>query len=100
MLYVWIATFQIAESTDKHRQRKVRCGVCEACMTNDCGECTFCKNMIKFGGNGKMKQVCRNQLHLLCKYIKQQLKNCRLASREIARTKLKRVSMVMPVTTK
>ena len=29
--------------------RRVRCGVCEACLTFDCGTCSACKDMIKVG---------------------------------------------------
>ena len=38
--------------------RRKRCGVCEICLAPDCGKCKHCKNMIKFGGNGKLKQAC------------------------------------------
>lgn len=36
------------------------CGKCEACLrTEDCGICTFCKDMHKFGGPNQMHQRCR-----------------------------------------
>lgn len=35
------------------RRRRTRCKVCEACQRSDCGECTFCLDMVKFGGPGK-----------------------------------------------
>uniref|UniRef100_A0A8D8QQ36 DNA (cytosine-5)-methyltransferase n=1 Tax=Cacopsylla melanoneura TaxID=428564 RepID=A0A8D8QQ36_9HEMI len=38
--------------------RKKRCKVCENCQRPDCGTCTSCLDMIKFGGTGKSKQAC------------------------------------------
>lgn len=49
---------QIAKSDDKGPRRK-RCGVCEACQNPDCGACTHCKDMLKFGGSGRSKQACK-----------------------------------------
>lgn len=40
------------------RRRRTRCKVCEACQRSDCGECSFCLDMVKFGGPGKAKQTC------------------------------------------
>eukprot|EP00057_Strongylocentrotus_purpuratus_P012708 XP_011667182.1 PREDICTED: DNA (cytosine-5)-methyltransferase PliMCI isoform X1 [Strongylocentrotus purpuratus] len=42
-------------------ERKKRCGVCEVCQAPDCGKCTACKGMIKFGGSGKAKQACKER---------------------------------------
>jgi hypothetical protein len=36
----------------------MRCGECEACLRDDCGKCTMCKDKIKFGGPGRLKQTC------------------------------------------
>ncbi|CAH0549085.1 unnamed protein product [Brassicogethes aeneus] len=41
--------------------KKKRCGVCEACQNPDCGECSFCKDMLKFGGSGRSKQACKQR---------------------------------------
>lgn len=41
--------------------KKKRCGICEACQSPDCGECNYCKDMLKFGGSGKSKQACKNR---------------------------------------
>lgn len=41
--------------------RRMRCGVCEACLMQDCGSCTSCKDMVKFGGSGKSKQCCKER---------------------------------------
>eukprot|EP00731_Ephydatia_muelleri_P024749 Em0016g1020a len=38
--------------------KRKRCGVCEVCQQTDCGQCTACKDMIKFGGTGRSKQCC------------------------------------------
>lgn len=35
-----------------------RCKKCEACQRSDCGECSFCLDMVKFGGPGRAKQTC------------------------------------------
>ena len=40
------------------KPRRTSCGMCSGCQKDDCGECKMCINMIKFGGNGKMKQKC------------------------------------------
>lgn len=50
-----------ANSGDKGggpRRRRTRCKKCEACQRNDCGECSFCLDMVKFGGPGRAKQTC------------------------------------------
>ncbi|XP_025092678.1 lysine-specific demethylase 2A-like isoform X3 [Pomacea canaliculata] len=43
------------------RRRRTRCKKCEACTRTECGECTFCKDMRKFGGPGRMKQSCKSR---------------------------------------
>ncbi|KAF2360331.1 S-adenosyl-L-methionine-dependent methyltransferase [Trinorchestia longiramus] len=50
-----------AEEEKKIGPRRMRCGVCEACLRQDCGECSNCKNMIKFGGSGRAKQCCKER---------------------------------------
>lgn len=50
---------QIDQDKENDRAaRRKRCGVCEMCQKPDCGVCKFCKDMIKFGGTGKLKQCC------------------------------------------
>ena len=39
-------------------RRLRRCGNCEGCRKSDCGVCTNCKDMKKFGGLGHRKQAC------------------------------------------
>ncbi len=41
--------------------RRKRCGVCEVCQLPDCGKCSACKDMIKFGGSGRSKQACMHR---------------------------------------
>ncbi|XP_034942287.1 jmjC domain-containing histone demethylation protein 1 [Chelonus insularis] len=40
------------------RRRRTRCKRCEACTRQDCGECVYCQDMVKFGGSGRAKQTC------------------------------------------
>ncbi|KAK9884556.1 hypothetical protein WA026_007398 [Henosepilachna vigintioctopunctata] len=46
--------------------RKKRCGVCEACLNPECGECSHCKDMKKFHGPGRTKQACKRRI---CPYM-------------------------------
>lgn len=32
--------------------------MCEVCQLQDCGKCSHCKDMVKFGGSGRSKQAC------------------------------------------
>lgn len=49
------------EDKEKLGPRRMRCGVCEACLKQDCGSCVSCKDMIKFGGSGRSKQCCKDR---------------------------------------
>ncbi len=42
------------------RKRK-RCGECFGCKAEDCRECKFCVDKPKYGGPGKLKQVCKRR---------------------------------------
>ena len=44
--------------TRQRRERKGKCGTCPNCLKEDCGECSMCLDMIKFGGRGKKRQRC------------------------------------------
>ena len=45
------------DGTAAKGRRKRRCNMCEACQMEDCGQCAHCKDMKKFGGSGRGKQV-------------------------------------------
>ena len=49
---------QIENKSNISAPRRRRCGVCDVCQQPDCGQCTFCKDMVKFGGTGRSKQCC------------------------------------------
>lgn len=38
----------------------------QVCQSPDCGKCTACKDMIKFGGSGKSKQACKQRRYVIC----------------------------------
>ncbi|XP_072519253.1 lysine-specific demethylase 2A [Salminus brasiliensis] len=40
------------------RRRRVRCKRCVACLRTECGACTYCRDMRKFGGPGRLKKTC------------------------------------------
>lgn len=46
------------DKSKEHTIRRKRCGVCEACQLPDCGKCSKCLDMAKFGGTGRGKQCC------------------------------------------
>ncbi|XP_045468881.1 DNA (cytosine-5)-methyltransferase 1-like isoform X2 [Harmonia axyridis] len=59
---------QIANNNGKDIKgpRRKRCGVCEACLNPECGECSHCKDMKKFHGPGRTKQACKRRI---CPYM-------------------------------
>lgn len=59
---------QIANNSGKDVKgpRRKRCGVCEACLNPECGECSHCKDMKKFHGPGRTKQACKRRI---CPYM-------------------------------
>lgn len=52
-------TWKCCECAAVEYKRMMRCGECQACLRDDCGKCVFCKDKPKFGGPGKLKQVCQ-----------------------------------------
>ena len=38
--------------------KRTRCGMCDGCLTSDCGKCKYCQDKKKFGGPGKLKKAC------------------------------------------
>ena len=56
------------------------CGECAACLKKtDCGKCINCKDMIKFGGEGRKKQKCMER-RCIAPYVKALLTNKKLAT--------------------
>jgi hypothetical protein len=47
-----------AKPREGDKKRRRRCGECTGCLTESCGECHFCKDMVKFGGPGTLRQPC------------------------------------------
>ena len=55
-----------------------RCGECEGCMRDDCGQCPACADKPRFGGRGSKKKV-ENRLQLFtCEYSKVRINNCKV----------------------
>lgn len=52
---------QIDDKAASAASRRKRCGVCEACQSGDCGKCKACRDMVKFGGTGRLKQCCEER---------------------------------------
>ncbi|TRY62626.1 hypothetical protein TCAL_16657 [Tigriopus californicus] len=48
-------------SSTSSRRRRVRCKTCQACVGGDCQVCAYCKDMVKYGGPGRMKQTCEKR---------------------------------------
>lgn len=48
----------IVSTSTNSRQRRKRCKQCYACKQTNCGKCSFCIDMVKFGGAGRIKQSC------------------------------------------
>ena len=66
-----VTTSETSHSTDEQKSRqvlktatpalkrkRVRCGFCDGCTSDDCKVCRFCKDMPKYGGKGKLRQTC------------------------------------------
>lgn len=64
-------------SAGKGRKRKQNCGKCLGCTKPECETCHHCKDMIKFGGTGTMKQRC---IYKICH--KPKLPNCPCFAKE------------------
>ncbi|XP_072043951.1 uncharacterized protein [Amphiura filiformis] len=41
------------------KEHRIKCGLCDNCLRDDCGECRFCKDMKKYGGPGRLRQSCK-----------------------------------------
>merc|ERR1740137_91777 len=42
----------------KSKRKGPRCRQCPGCTRPDCGQCKNCKDKVKFGGDGHLKQAC------------------------------------------
>lgn len=49
-----LAVYGSSERASKSR----RCGECEGCMRDDCGNCAACRDKPRFGGKGSKKKAC------------------------------------------
>lgn len=66
-----VGTFSIDEDTAKNmvsgrfvkRIKIKRCGKCKGCRSRNCKQCIACKDMLKYGGQGMLKQAC---IHRRC----------------------------------
>lgn len=56
--YITESFFHGTVDTKISAARRRRCGACERCQAPDCGKCTACHDMVKFGGKGTAKQSC------------------------------------------
>jgi len=45
--------------TKRNSPKKYRCKECEGCRAEDCGQCNYCLDKKKFGGQNVIKQACR-----------------------------------------
>ena len=61
-----------------------RCGECEGCMRDDCGQCPACADKPRFGGRGSKKKVDNSKLKI--NNYKIMINDCRV---EINNCKLK-----------
>ncbi|XP_037073210.1 histone-lysine N-methyltransferase 2A-like [Pollicipes pollicipes] len=52
----------LQQSRGKERIRKSRCGTCLGCRAKNCTKCVFCKDMIKYGGPGRLKKSCARRV--------------------------------------
>ena len=52
---------QTVETPPPRVRRRGRCGKCMKCLTANCGKCDHCLDMPSYGGNGKLKQACRER---------------------------------------
>ena len=53
-----LINIQMITYTGSKQRRQKRCKSCSGCLANDCGKCWACRDKIKFGGPGKLKQCC------------------------------------------
>lgn len=47
-----------ADTKKSASRRTTNCGSCDGCKAANCRQCMFCKDMVKYGGIGRLKQRC------------------------------------------
>ncbi|KAH9388658.1 methylates 'Lys-4' of histone H3 [Tyrophagus putrescentiae] len=52
--------------------KKSRCKECEGCRAQDCGQCTYCLDKKKFGGQNVIKQACKFRICIRFKHSQKQ----------------------------
>ena len=55
-----------------------RCGECEGCMRDDCGQCPACADKPRFGGRGSKKKVENRLKYLQINDSKIEINNCKI----------------------
>ena len=65
-------------TTSSSAFRRRRCNTCEACRRVDCGVCSNCSDMPKFGGPGTKRQSCAASLSLLSQSSSAQVRSCQI----------------------
>jgi hypothetical protein len=58
----------VVENSPNHHNRFIRttrCGLCTRCLEKNCGECSSCKEMPRFGGTQRIRQAC---IHRECHF--------------------------------
>ena len=55
-----------------------RCGECEGCMRDDCGQCAACADKPRFGGRGSKKKVKNRLKYLQINNCKIKINNCKI----------------------
>jgi len=50
----------VCKAKKKHRFKA--CAKCAGCRTENCGECEYCLDMPRFGGQGVIKQKCQERV--------------------------------------
>ena len=51
-----------SNAAGKRAKRRRRCGTCAGCTSEECGACTFCRDMPKRGGLGVMRKGCMRRM--------------------------------------
>ena len=79
-----LAAAMAAADPDAPKSRNRKCGECPACLVRtDCGTCSNCLDMPKFGGPGKKRQTCKLRK---CHALKKSAAAAASAARRIERS--------------